>query len=126
MNVTAPLFEPITPGEARTWTPPQGRADIAPSRYGRIEGDGYLTIDAHWVVPALLRSVPIQGRVLEPAAGRGHLDPVQRDCRVVWPLAYVGEKGPLTFARSRRLPLAALHGSGSLFLRSRFGMASPG
>ena len=28
----------------------------------------YLTIDAHWVVPAL-RSAPIEGRVLEPAAG---------------------------------------------------------
>ena len=63
MNVTAPLFEPITPGDARAWTPPQGRADIAPSRYERIEGDGYLTIDAHWVVPALLRSAPIEGRV---------------------------------------------------------------
>ena len=60
-------------GEARTWTPPRGHADIAPSRYGRIEGDGYLTIDAHWVVPALLRSVPVESRVLEPAAGRGHL-----------------------------------------------------
>ena len=36
MNATAPLFEPITSGEARTWTPPQGRADIAPSRYERI------------------------------------------------------------------------------------------
>ena len=55
------------------WTPPIGHADIAPSRFERIEGDGYLTIDAHWVVPALLRSVPIEGRVLEPAAGRGHL-----------------------------------------------------
>jgi hypothetical protein len=31
------------------------------------------TIGAHWVVPALLRSVPLRGRVLEPAAGRGHL-----------------------------------------------------
>jgi hypothetical protein len=59
MNVAAPP----TSGEARTWTPPQGPADIAPSRYGRIEGDGYLTIDAHWVVPALLPSVPIEGRV---------------------------------------------------------------
>jgi hypothetical protein len=37
----------ITPDEARTWMPPQGRADIAPSRFERIEGDGYLTIDAH-------------------------------------------------------------------------------
>jgi hypothetical protein len=54
-------------------TPPVGHADIAPSRFERIEGDGYLTLDAHWVVPALLRSVPIAGRVLESAAGRGHL-----------------------------------------------------
>jgi hypothetical protein len=37
MNVTAPLFEPITPGEARTCTTPQGRADIAPSRRAVIE-----------------------------------------------------------------------------------------
>jgi hypothetical protein len=59
--------------EARAWTPPQGHADIAPSRFERIEGDGYLTIDAPWVVPALMRSAPIEGRVLEPAAGRGHL-----------------------------------------------------
>jgi hypothetical protein len=77
MSVTAPPFEPffasIASDEARTWTPPQGHADIAPSRFERIEGDGYLTLDAPWVVPALLRSVPIQGRVLEPAAGRGHL-----------------------------------------------------
>jgi hypothetical protein len=41
MSVTAPLFESIASDEARTWTPPQGRADIAPSRYERIEGDGY-------------------------------------------------------------------------------------
>ena len=54
-------------------TPPIGHADIAPSRFERIENDGYLTIDAHWIIPALLRSVPIEGRVLEPAAGRGHL-----------------------------------------------------
>ena len=69
MNVTAPLFEPITSGEARAWTPPKGRADIAPFRCERIERDGYLAIDAHWVAPALLRSAPIEGRVLEPAAG---------------------------------------------------------
>ena len=69
MTITTDLLEPLEPGEARTWTPPQGRADIAPSRYGRIEGDGYLTIDAPWIVPALLRSVSIKGRVLEPAAG---------------------------------------------------------
>ena len=56
-----------------SWTPPVGRADIAPSRLERIEGDGYLTIDAPWIVPTLLRSVSIAGRILEPAAGRGHL-----------------------------------------------------
>jgi hypothetical protein len=55
------------------WTPPHGHADVAPSRFERIEGDGYLTIDAHWIIPALLRSVAIEGRVLEPAAGIGHL-----------------------------------------------------
>jgi hypothetical protein len=55
------------------WVPPQGHADVAPSQFERVENDGYLTIDAHWVVPALLRSVAIEDRVLEPAAGRGHL-----------------------------------------------------
>ena len=34
------------PSEARPWTPPQGHADIAPTRFERIEGDGYLTFDA--------------------------------------------------------------------------------
>jgi hypothetical protein len=55
------------------WTPPVGHADIAPSRFDRVEGDGYMTIDAPWVVPALMRSVPVAGYILEPAAGRGHL-----------------------------------------------------
>jgi hypothetical protein len=76
---------------ARAWAQPRGHADIAPSRYDRIEADGYLTVDAPWLVPALLRSVPeISGRILEPAAGRGHislelrragLDVVSRDIR---------------------------------------------
>jgi hypothetical protein len=76
---------------ARAWAQPRGHADIAPSRYDRIEGDGYLTVDAPWLVPALLRSVPeISGRILEPAAGRGHIslelrragfDVVSRDIR---------------------------------------------
>jgi hypothetical protein len=55
------------------YAPPIGHADIARSRFERAENDGYLTIDAGWIVPALLRAVPIKGRVLEPAAGRGHL-----------------------------------------------------
>jgi hypothetical protein len=58
---------------ALAWTPPVGDADIAPSRHERIEYDGYLT-DAPWIVPALLDRVPtITGRILERAAGRGHL-----------------------------------------------------
>jgi hypothetical protein len=32
-----------------------------------------LTLDAYWVAPALLRLLAIDGRVLEPAAGRGHI-----------------------------------------------------
>jgi hypothetical protein len=58
---------------ARAWTPPQGHADIAPTRFKRMEWDGYLTLDAPWIVPALLGAVPIKGRVLEPADGRGHI-----------------------------------------------------
>jgi len=58
---------------ALVWRPPIGHADIAPSRFERIEGDGYFTLDSEWIVPALLGAVPIKGRVLEPAAGRGHI-----------------------------------------------------
>ena len=58
---------------AAPWTPPKGYPDVAPSRFERIEGDGYLTIDAHWIVPALLGAMPIKGRAPEPAAGRGHI-----------------------------------------------------
>ena len=58
---------------ALAWMPPIGHADIAPSRFERIEGDGYFTLDSEWIVPALLGAVPIMGRVLEPAAGRGHI-----------------------------------------------------
>jgi hypothetical protein len=58
---------------ALAYTPPIGHADIAPSRFERIEGDGYFTLDSDWIVPALLGAMPIKGRVLEPAAGRGHL-----------------------------------------------------
>jgi hypothetical protein len=44
-----------------------------PSRFARREGDGYLTLDAPWIVPALLSALTVEGPVLEPAAGRGHL-----------------------------------------------------
>ena len=55
-------------GAVRAWTLPRGSADIAPTRFERVEHDGYLTIDAPWIVPALLRSAPSEGRVLEPGA----------------------------------------------------------
>jgi hypothetical protein len=54
--------------KALAWTPSVGHANIAPSRFERIEGDGYFTLDSEWIVPALLGAVQIKGRVLEPAA----------------------------------------------------------
>lgn len=47
--------------------------DIAPSRFGRREGDGYFTIDSAWIIPALCRAVRVEGPVFEPCAGRGHM-----------------------------------------------------
>ena len=46
---------------------------IAPSRWNRTTNDAYFTIDAPWIIPALLSKVKIEGPVLEPAAGVGHL-----------------------------------------------------
>jgi hypothetical protein len=47
--------------------------DVAPSRFDRLERDEYFTIDAGWIVPALCRAVQVEGPVLEPCAGRGHM-----------------------------------------------------
>jgi hypothetical protein len=49
------------------------RGLIRPSTYDRLPEDGYCTIESGWIVPALLKRVPIAGRILEPCAGRGHL-----------------------------------------------------
>jgi hypothetical protein len=49
------------------------RGGIAPTRFDRLSNDKYFTLDAHWVIPALLSKVKIVGPVLEPAAGVGHL-----------------------------------------------------
>jgi hypothetical protein len=46
---------------------------IAPSRFARFPNDNYFTLDAHWLISALLSKVPIGGPVLEPAAGVGHM-----------------------------------------------------
>jgi hypothetical protein len=49
------------------------RGGIAPTRWRREVNDAYFTIEANWLIPALLRKVKIVGPVLEPAAGAGHL-----------------------------------------------------
>ncbi|UZF94459.1 hypothetical protein [Bosea sp. NBC_00550] len=65
-------------------TPPNGVALAKPpapyrdpamvgSNYARLPNEGYMTIDADWIIPALLKAVPIEGRILEPCAGRGHI-----------------------------------------------------
>ena len=47
--------------------------DVAPSRFERFERDGYCTLDANWIIPALCRAVQVEGLILEPCAGRGHM-----------------------------------------------------
>lgn len=65
-------------------TPPNGVALAKPpapysdpamvgSNYARLPNEAYMTIDADWIIPALLKAVPIEGRILEPCAGRGHM-----------------------------------------------------
>ena len=46
---------------------------IAPTRWDRTAIDAYFTLDAPWLIPALLSKVKIVGPVLEPAAGVGHM-----------------------------------------------------
>ena len=47
-------------------TAPRGYADIAPSRFVRIEGDGYLTIDAAWIVPICCARSPSRAGCWNP------------------------------------------------------------
>jgi hypothetical protein len=47
--------------------------DVAPSRFKRFDRDEYFTIDAGWIIPALCCAVQVEGPVLEPCAGRGHM-----------------------------------------------------
>ena len=57
----------------RAWAKPQGHADMAPSRFERLERDGYFTIDSDWIIPTLCRAVRVEGPILEPCAGRGNM-----------------------------------------------------
>jgi hypothetical protein len=52
---------------------PTHRGLIRPSTYDRRPQDGYFTIESSWIVRALLKHVPIAGRILELCAGKGHL-----------------------------------------------------
>jgi hypothetical protein len=47
--------------------------DVAPSRFQRFDRDEYFTIDAGWIIPALCCAVQVEGPILEPCAGRGHM-----------------------------------------------------
>ena len=47
--------------------------DVAPSRFERFDQDEYFTIDAGWIIPALCCAVQVEGPILEPCAGRGHM-----------------------------------------------------
>ena len=53
--------------------------------FPRAVDDFYATVDAHWLVPALLLSYPLTGAIWEPSAGSGHLarELVARGFRVV-------------------------------------------
>ncbi len=46
---------------------------VAPSRFKRFDRDEYFTIDAGWIIPALCSAVQVEGPILEPCAGRGHM-----------------------------------------------------
>jgi hypothetical protein len=50
-----------------------GSCDVPPSRFNRFANDQYFTIDAPWIIPALCRAIKIEGPILEPCAGRGHM-----------------------------------------------------
>jgi hypothetical protein len=49
------------------------RCDVTPSRFERFDRDEYFTIDAGWITPALCSAVQVEGPILEPCAGRGHM-----------------------------------------------------
>jgi hypothetical protein len=50
-----------------------GSCDVPPSQFERLVDDKYFTIDAPWIIPALCRAIKIEGPILEPCAGRGHM-----------------------------------------------------
>jgi hypothetical protein len=68
---SSPLAEgPATVVKAKRRSDP---AMLGKPKHSRLPFDSYFTIDAAQLVPWLLTAVPIEGKVLEPCAGRGHL-----------------------------------------------------
>ena len=43
------------------------------SGHERVANDAYYTLDADWIVPALLDVVKVEGPTLEPCSGAGHM-----------------------------------------------------
>ena len=58
---------------ALTFATPAICCDVAPSRFKRLDLAEYFTIDAGWIIPALCCAVQVEGPILEPCAGRGHM-----------------------------------------------------
>lgn len=52
---------------------------VGEAGYERVPAEAYFTLDADWIVPALLKNVALRGPILEPCAGRGHLVKALRD-----------------------------------------------
>ena len=53
------------------------------SGHARIQHDAYYTLDAAWIVPALLDVVKVEGPILEPCSGAGHMVAALRDAGLV-------------------------------------------
>jgi hypothetical protein len=68
-EIVAPSCTPISSAASTI----AARGGIAPSRWARAVNDAYMTVDSPWIVPALLGCVEIEGPVLEPACGVGHM-----------------------------------------------------
>jgi hypothetical protein len=47
--------------------------DVAPSRLRASSATDTFTLDADWIILALCRAVQVEGPILEPCAGRGHM-----------------------------------------------------
>jgi hypothetical protein len=58
-------------GRTRTGAKIKVRADSG--NFGRIAAEAYFTADAQLMIDTLLESVKLEGKILEPAAGRGDL-----------------------------------------------------